>query len=250
MKHESTLDFNFWPSFADLMLALVLILVLVLFLVIAIISVGTVNLSHVERNQDDMIEKIASGYGSKAEKLADHLYGISINQSGNYDIVVKNEPALQRITFSDNILFLPDDDQLNETGQRVLLVVGESLKQQLPLVREIQIQGHADTGKTVRFRSNVYLASSRAISVYTFLQHTVGIDPARHLMSANSFGEFKPIQRSEDDNTYGWQKIETNNSSLELKSKNRRIELLLFYEIKSSEQENEKLRGNFDRGAQ
>jgi flagellar motor protein MotB len=235
MQDDNTLDFNFWPSFADLMLALVLILVLVLFLVIAIISVGTVNLSDVQKNQDEMVNKIAAMYAAKPEKLSDNLYGISINQSNSHDIIVKNEPTLQRITFSDNILFLPDDDQLNDTGQRVLQVVGESLKQQLTLVGEIQIQGHADTGKTARFPSNVHLASSRAISVYTFLQKTIGIDPAQHLMSANSFGEFKPIQRSEDDATYDWQKIETNNSSLELKGKNRRIELLLFYRLKRNE---------------
>jgi flagellar motor protein MotB len=238
LEHESTLDFNFWPSFADLMLALVLILVLVLFLVVAIISVGTINLSHVEKNQNEMIKKIASMYTSEAKELSADLYGISINRPGSYDIIIKNEPALQRITFSDNILFLPDDDQLNETGQRVLRVVGDSLKQQLSLIREIQIQGHADTAKTVRFRSNVYLASSRAISVYTFLQHSIGIDPAQHLMSANSFGEFKPIQRSEDDDTYDWQKIESNNSSLELKGKNRRIELLLFYRLKTNDKTN------------
>lgn len=231
MEDESVLDFNFWPSFADLMLALVLILVLVLFLAIAIISVGTINLSHVRDNQNEMIKKIASRYATEAKPLSEDVYGISIKRTGSSDIVIKNEPSLQRITFSDNILFRSDDDQLNETGERVLQVVGYSLKQQLSLIREIQIQGHADTAKTTRFPSNVHLASSRAISVYTFLQHSIGIDPAQNLMSANSFGEFKPIQRSEDDDTYDWEKIESNNSSVEMKGKNRRIELLLFYKL-------------------
>ena len=45
---ENTLDFNFWPSFADLMLILVLILVIVVFVVIAVISAGTVDLRTVE----------------------------------------------------------------------------------------------------------------------------------------------------------------------------------------------------------
>ena len=40
---EDTLDFNFWPSFADLMLTLVLILVIIVFVVIAVISAGTVD---------------------------------------------------------------------------------------------------------------------------------------------------------------------------------------------------------------
>ena len=38
---DNTLDFNFWPSFSDLMLTLVLILVIVVFAVIAAFSIGT-----------------------------------------------------------------------------------------------------------------------------------------------------------------------------------------------------------------
>jgi len=231
MNDESTLDFNFWPSLADLMLALVLILVLALFLVIVIITAGTVNLSHVEKNQRDMIKAIATKYSSEPQALGENVYGISINTPNNYDIVIKNEPGLQRITFSDKILFLPDDDHLNDVGEGVLRVVGESLKQQLPLVREIQIQGHADTAKSGRFPSNVHLASSRAITVYTFLRDKIGINPAEHLMSATSFGEYKPVQRSEDDNNYNLEKLQQDNDTPELKGKNRRIELLLFYRL-------------------
>src|SRR3712207_5796720 len=121
------------------MLALVLILVLVLFSVTAVITAGTVNLSHVERNQRGMIAAIATRYSAKPAELGRNIYGISIKSPDSYDIVVRNEPGLQRITFSDKILFLPDDDKLNEGGQEVLRVVGDALKQQLPLIREIQI---------------------------------------------------------------------------------------------------------------
>lgn len=56
---ENVLDFNFWPSFADLMLALVLILVLVVFLIRSIITVGTINLKHVQQNQMNMVQAVA-----------------------------------------------------------------------------------------------------------------------------------------------------------------------------------------------
>lgn len=231
MEEESALDFNFWPSFADLMLALVLILVLVLFLVVAIISVGTVNLSHVQKNQRDMINAIASKYASEPQMLEENVYGISISVRNNYDIVIKNEPGLQRITFSDKILFIPDDAHLNAIGQEVLQVVGDSLKQQMPLIREIQIQGHADTDRSRHFPSNVHLASARAISVYIFVQEKVGIDPAEHLMSVTSFGEYKPAQRSDDDSSYDLAKLQRDNSTPQAKGRNRRIELLLFYRL-------------------
>jgi flagellar motor protein MotB len=228
---DDVLDFNFWPSFADLMLALVLILVLVLFLVTAVISVGTVNLSHVEKNQMSMIHSIASGYASEPKELDKGVFGISINVPNNYDIQIRNEPTLQRITFSDRILFKPDDYKLNPEGEQVLRIVSAALKQQLPIIREIQIQGHADTAPTGRFPSNVHLAAFRAIEVYKFLQDSAAIDPAEHLMSATSFGEFKPVQRDKEGIEYHRETLLRNNITPELKAKNRRIELLLFYKL-------------------
>lgn len=231
MEQENTLDFNFWPSFADLMLAVVLILVLVLFLVTAVISVGTINLSQVQRNQVEMVNTIASSYGSKPKELEKNTFGISISTPHTYDVLIKNEPTLQQITFSDHVLFSPDDYKLNPGGREVLEVVGNALKQQLSLIREIQIQGHADPDTSSRFESNTHLAALRAIEVFRFLEQTVGIDPAEHLMSATSFGEFKPLQRSLDDRQYGRDKLREHNSTSDLKSRNRRIELLLFYRL-------------------
>ena len=230
MDEESVFDFNFWPSFADLMLALVLILVLVLFLVTAVITLGTVNLSQVEKNQSDMINSIASSYGGKTKKLRENVFGISITAPDTYDVEIRNEPTLQEITFRDNVLFRSDDYRLNVRGEDILRIIGAALKQQLPLIKEIQIQGHADPDTTTRFPSNTHLAAMRAMEVVKFLQESVGIDPAEHLMSATSFGEFKPVQRSEDDK-YSRDKLREHNSTAELKGRNRRIELLLFYRL-------------------
>ncbi|MEN3332425.1 MAG: chemotaxis protein MotB [Blastocatellia bacterium] len=231
MDEENALDFSFWPSFADLMLALVLILVLVLFLVTAVIAVGTVNLSHVEKNQNDMITTLASSYGGKAKKISEKVFGISITAPDTFDVEIKNEPTLQQITFSTNILFRPDDYRLNPRGEEVLRTVGAALKQQLSHIREIQIQGHADPDTTTRFQSNTHLAAMRAIEVFRFLSDSVGIDPAEHLMSATSFGEFKPVQRSADDSQYNRDKLLEHNNTPDLKGRNRRIELLLFYSL-------------------
>jgi flagellar motor protein MotB len=228
MEEQSNLDFNFWPSFADLMLAVVLILVLVLFVFIAVITVGTVNLGEVQRNQMNMIEAIGRSYGVKPVGLKQDLFGISLQNNATYDIEIRNEPTLQRITFSDKILFSPDDYQINPQGQAVLRTVGTTLKQQLSLIKEIQIQGHADTNPT-RFKLNVYLASWRAIEVFKFLQDSTGIDPAEHLMSATSFGEFDPVQRAQARGNYNRTQLFEDNSTPEQKGKNRRIELLLFY---------------------
>ncbi|MFL6335840.1 MAG: flagellar motor protein MotB [Pyrinomonadaceae bacterium] len=238
MDEESSLDFTFWPSFADLMLALVLILVLVIFLITVVIAAGTVNLSTVEKNQSAVINEIASVYGSAGVEVTKEANGastyfISITGPESKDLVIRNELSLQRITFTDNILFLPDDYQLNPRGERVLEKVGAALKDQLAKknIREIQIQGHADTDKTSRHGSNLELASLRAMRVFEFLQKDIGINPAEHLMSATTFGEYKPVQRSNDEFNYDEAKLREHNGTPELKGHNRRIELMLFYRV-------------------
>jgi flagellar motor protein MotB len=231
MEEENILDFNFWPSFSDLMLSLVLILVLVLFLVSAILNVGTINLSHVENNQQKMIDTIGRMFGVSPEgsRTEEGLYMIPTSPGREGDIFIKNEPTVQKITFSSNILFPPDEIQLNERGKRVLKIVGEILKKNIKLIREIQIQGHADPTPTRRYESNMHLASMRAISVFNFLNDELQIDPIENLMSITSFGEYKPVQRSEDETNYRPEILAMHNRTSAMKERNRRIELLLFY---------------------
>lgn len=230
---EDILDFNFWPSFADLMLSLVLILVLVIFLFLSIITAGTVNLKHVKENQIKMVHAIAAAYGmTPKEKSAEYF----VFPAG---IMIQNEPTLQRISFTDRILFPQDEHRLSESGKQTLTIVGQLIKKQLPVIREIQIQGHADTDKSKRYPSNLDLAGSRAIEVFKYLQNVVGVDPAEHLMSATSFGEFKPVQRLDEDLSYNYSRLIKDNRTKSLKDRNRRIELLLFYSIEIKEQKKE-----------
>jgi outer membrane protein OmpA-like peptidoglycan-associated protein len=226
---EADLDFNFWPSFADLMLALVLILVLVIFSVTVILKAGSINLSEVKEKQTNIINELAISFSTKPIPINENDSGISTTNSSISDIIFHNELTLQRITFSDRILFQPDEHRLNENGKIILAKVGEVLRRQLSSIREIQIQGHADTDITSHYRSNTELAAQRAIEVFSFLQNQVGIDPAEHLMSATSFGEYRPAQRGQDDMTYNKENLREHNNSTELKRQNRRIELLLLY---------------------
>src|SRR2546421_6797048 len=231
MEDDSPLSFNFWPSFADIMLALVLVLCLALFLVAAVITLGTVNLKEVEANQMSMINSIAADYQVQPRRLPDNTYGIYFNNSNNPDIEIHNDLNSQRITFSDKILFEPDHTEIKPAGEQVLLVVGRQLRAQLALIKEIQIQGHADTRPSQRYRSNVELAANRAIAVFNFLQDKdkVGIDPAAHLMSVTSFGEYNSVQRTLDNTAYSLAKLQADNDSEDRRRRNRRIELVLIY---------------------
>lgn len=229
MQDDELISFNFWPSFADMMLALVLVLCLVLFLVSASIAVGTVNLKEVEANQMSMINSIALDYKVKPRKLALDTYGIYFKEHKDPDIEIHNDLNSQRITFSDKVLFEPDHTDLKPEGEQVLRVVGTKLREQLALVKEIQIQGHADTIPSKRFDSNVELAANRAIAVFGFLQGNVDIQPSEHLMSVTSFGEYQSVQRSSNDKDYNMDKLLGDNVSDDLRRRNRRIELVLIY---------------------
>lgn len=232
MDDESILDFNFWPAFADLMLSLVLILLLVIAVVYASLAVGSVNLRHVQENQEKMVDAIATIFNGKPEKIGEDSFAISTIEKDSRDIVIKNEPTFQRFSFSTQVLFDSDQYQLKQSGQRVLSEVGGELKKQFKAIGEIQIQGHADTDPTFLHRSNLDLAALRAMEVFKFMQDSVGVDPASYLMSATSFGEYKPLQRAEDDSTYSRARLSVDNATTVLKDRNRRIELLLFYRIK------------------
>ena len=257
---DNTLDFNFWPSFSDLMLTLVLILVIVVFAVIAAFSIEIDNmrgkiaeieeeqkeiaeaLAKVEEKQETLIEAIAAAYNVQWENIdkwkdkesKTNFFEIPIYlENGGYtEIQIQNEQKLQRYSFSDRILFRRNKYDLNEEGKKTLRVVGREIGKNLEDITEIQIQGHADPDRPANdYFFNLDLAASRAIEVYKFLQRSIRIDPARHLMSATSFGEYKPVQRSTDDRTYNRQKLRQDNRTRALKAKNRRIEILLFYRL-------------------
>ncbi|GEM_PF-377841 len=234
--HEDSFqDFNFWPSFTDLMLSLVLVMVLSIIVVRLSIEAGTVNLKEVQSKQVQMVDRIAQDFhATYKEDGGKDVFSIPVRfllngVSSESEITISNEPTLQRFSFKDRILFPSNQYQLSPEGKQTLAIVGNAIKAHLGDVREIQIQGHADTDRTFTHQSNLHLAALRSIEVFNFLKNEVGIDPARYLMSATSFGEFKPVGRSDHDPSFDEQKLGQANSSTDLKSRNRRIDILLFY---------------------
>ncbi len=230
MEDDNSFDFNFWTSFADIMLSLVLVLCLLLFMVAAVISIGKVNLKQIEDNQQTMIKSIADEYKVKPQLRDKDVFGISFSKNDVDDITIKNDLSSQTITFSDKLLFSPDRTEINPGGEEVLSVIGKTIFNQRRSIKEIQIQGHADTLKSGRFSTNTQLAAMRAISVFQFLQEKVGINPNENLMSATSFGEFKSVQRGGDDkSSYNQERLLKDNVDENSRSRNRRIELVLIY---------------------
>jgi outer membrane protein OmpA-like peptidoglycan-associated protein len=240
-ENRDILDFNFWPSFADLMLSVVLILTVILFFFARSINKGNWNLQETDKSMVDLVNAIAKAYKTKPEEIKSRdqtnsqkkEYGISTIKGNPHDIFIFNGPGIQRLTFGENILFKENEYILEAPGKKLLDIFAENIKPKLNKedigIKEIQIQGHADPRPTDKYKSNLELAAFRAIEVFNYLKDECAIDPSANLMSATSFGEFKPIQRKDDDFSYDNKKLGNDNDSLAKMEKNRRIEILLFY---------------------
>ena len=227
---KNRFGFNFWPSFTDLMLSFVLVVLIVLFVVSKMIAAGTENLDRARQSQQQIQTQIEQGINTQYKVLTlSDRYGTDINKEmANHpaDIYIINKLDRQTITFSDKVLFDSGESDIKPAGYDILNIVGPILASNLDNIGEIQIQGHADISFEDDF--NLQLAANRAIAVYKFLQVNVGIDPSHYLMSATSFGKYKPVGR-EAGSDYTYEKLQQANADETLMARNRRIEIVLFY---------------------
>lgn len=194
---------------------------------------GQLDIQRIQNNQMQIVNGIAVKYNTTPNKIDENKYGISINSSSQNDIVIENDVTLQRISFGSHILFDPDVAELKHNGELVLEKVGNVFKQKLGVIKETQIQGHADPQRTSKFSSNLELAAHRAIAVFEFFRDELNINPARHIMSATSFGEYKPVQRTYSDLNYNRFRLKQDNDTEEERKLNRRIEIVLIYRQKN-----------------
>ncbi|MDM8558756.1 OmpA family protein [Candidatus Parabeggiatoa sp. HSG14] len=196
-------------------------------------EIGQIDIKEVKKNQMEIVNKIADEYGRKPKinENDENRYGIStIPPHTTEEIIIQNDVTIQRISFGSHILFNSDKTALNKDGKQVLTVVGNIFKEKLETIKEIQIQGHADSRKSRNFSSNLQLAALRAIEVFKHFQD-LGIDPHSYIMSATSFGEYKPVQRNYSDK-YNKNKLKEHNDTDEELKQNRRIEVVLIYRRK------------------
>lgn len=228
MSDRSLIDFNFWPAFADLMLATVLVLVLIIFLIGFSMRLGTLGIEQVQDRQETVVRELAQAYGDSLEVRAVNEKYV-IWRAGQEEVEIQNDIQLQRITFSDNVLFETNDYALRARGIEVLSELGASLQRQMDEIYKITIEGHTDNRPTRTYAGgNLELGARRSMAVYEFLVDEVGFDPARNLMSATSYGHYKPVGRADTD-MMSARRIEELNREVQDRDRNRRIELLLFY---------------------
>ena len=185
----------------------------------------------IKKQQSSIIEEIGRQFSDNPTNPIgrQNSYQVSIGSSGNINIY--NDVTSQWISFGSSILFDQESSTIKKEGRNVILKVGKAFKQELNNIQEIQILGHADITGDEDF--NLNLASARSTSVLQFLQKQVGINPAEHIVSATSYGEYMPVNRSYSDTEYSRKKLIEDNATPLDRARNRRIEIVLKFNTMS-----------------
>jgi chemotaxis protein MotB len=117
------------------------------------------------------------------------------------------------ISLKDSILFTAGNADLSPAARHTL----DGLIQQLHAAlggqsRPIRVEGHTDNSPiaTSKYPSNWELSTARATTIVRFLVASHHFQP--QLLSAAGYGEFKPVK---------------DNSSIEGKQKNRRVDIVV-----------------------
>jgi chemotaxis protein MotB len=118
-----------------------------------------------------------------------------------------------KVVFIDKILFDSGSVEINQKGQKILLVVADSIRAHKD--QNLLVEGHTDNtplspALKERFPSNWELSTSRAAAVVRFLQKEGQLQPGR--LSARGYSYYRPV---------------ASNKTKEGRHQNRRIEIIL-----------------------
>lgn len=117
-----------------------------------------------------------------------------------------------KITLSDSLTFNSGSSDLLPIAERVLDEIAGVFTDE---IAETEVQGHTDSDPVARssyYRSNWHLGAARGVSVLKYIQDRSELEPERY--KASSYGEFRPIAE---------------NTSLDGKRRNRRVEIYVRY---------------------
>jgi chemotaxis protein MotB len=117
------------------------------------------------------------------------------------------------LSLKDNILFSAGSAELSPAARHTLDTLADQLAASIGSApRPIRVEGHTDNTPitTSKYPSNWELSTARATNIVRYLIVSHHFRPDR--LSAAGYGEFRPVQ---------------NNSSIEGKQKNRRVDIVI-----------------------
>lgn len=158
-------------------------------------------------SQQDIEERAMEKIEEEIEKLADEFNG-NIDLDEAIEVII-DETGLH-IRIKDTVLFDSAEYRINKEAEPIMHKIGDILKE-LPN-NKIQIEGHTDNlpiNKGV-IESNWELGSLRAVNVTKMLIEECALNPKN--VCAITYGEFQPI---------------ANNTTIEGRTENRRVEITI-----------------------
>jgi outer membrane protein OmpA-like peptidoglycan-associated protein len=223
-----TSDEGFGPG-TDLIVAVlaVLLVMLATLRLTAVNLFGEVDTSYLTESKKVFWQAVEEVCGSKVNQGLERGTTLTI-ECRNTPIFVTGYAVYDTFSFGAEVVFPPDESTLSNNGRLLLRPVREFLAKSQDRLMEVQIAGHADwDGESA---NNLALGADRAREVYRFLTATQsgGLDPARVLVSATTYGEYRPISR-DPRSTFTVEALEAANRTRQDKQRNRRIEISVYY---------------------
>lgn len=227
---------SFGPGF-DLIVGLLAVVLVSLQLArvsLATAMGGDTDLTYVAQSKDTLLRRLCDDGGEAkcifmtAAGATQDARDSTTAPPGTVRIEVADLGTNQTLRIGNELLFGPSQAVLTGEGRAALQRVIGVIWNCRDLLREVQVQGHADRQLLWRRPGgNLQLAADRAIAVYNeFIRQ--GVDPKVLLLSAATYDSFKPVDR-DPGRSYDWKAWDTQ-SEQSLQS-NRRVEFHLIYRL-------------------
>ena len=148
-------------------------------------------------------------YQSELQKLEQDLNNFITKEGLEDSIDVIKEADKITMRLSSSLLFNSGKADLKNDVKPHLKTISKTL----PKDFDVQIEGHTDNLpiSNAHFASNWELSVLRGVNVLKYLSETCGVEPSK--LSAAGYGEFRPV---------------ADNATESGRSKNRRVDIILF----------------------
>ncbi|MBD5519700.1 MAG: flagellar motor protein MotB [Lachnospiraceae bacterium] len=152
----------------------------------------------------------------ESEELAEKIEEALEENNLDKDIDIEFTAQYVQLTLKGSLLFDSGSVELKEAALPVLDQVGVILERYAQST--IEIEGHTDNVPMsgAKYSNNDELSSGRALSVFNYMMHTTGLDPATVKHSGR--GEYVPV---------------ADNSTPEGRTMNRRVEIKIYNSLSS-----------------
>lgn len=171
-------------------------------------SVGVIdNTSVLEQNSSD-----ADDYRRKIVEEWSVIEDFLEREGLSNQVDIEQVPEGMKVTLNDSLTFNSGSSDLLPRAERVLMEIANIFNDE---ISETEVQGHTDSDPVASssyYRSNWHLGAARGVSVLKFIQERSDLEPERY--KASSYGEYRPVAQ---------------NSTLEGKRQNRRVEIYVRY---------------------